>query len=140
MKQLIITCAILPIFAVLIMQIGHAQVNMSRLQAMERCIEEAEIEACSEGYFSKEVIDKMHMELAEILNIEENSIEIDATGIAERKYRRDNFSGSSDLLELKINVVYPGVMAGSRLLGIRDEDNCIPITINRYIHSEKLRA
>lgn len=140
MKQLIITCAIIPIFVVLIMQIGHTQVNMSRLQGVERCIEEAEFAACSEGYFSNEVIEKMRVELADILNVEENSIEIDATGIAERKYRKDKFSRSSDLLQLKIDAVYYGIMAGNRLFGICDEDNCISITINRYIHSEKLRA
>ena len=137
MKQLIVACAIMPLLVVLIMQLGHSQVNLSKYSRVERTIENAEGAAKQEGYFSDSIKDDLIKSLLKIMNIPENSIMIEATDVNEIKYRSENYEES--LIHIIVRFNHKDVMAGNKYFGISNEKNTNQIIIDRYISSEKLK-
>lgn len=137
MKQLIVACAVLPLLVVLIMQLGHSQVNMSKYSRVERTLEMTEAAVKQEGYFSEDIKSDLIKSLSEIMKIPEKSISLEATDVNEIKYRSNNYEDS--LMHYIVKFNHSGVMAGNKYFGISNEKNTNQIVIDRYVSSEKLK-
>lgn len=137
MKQLIVACAMLPLLVVLIMQLGHSQVNMSKYSRVERTLEMTEAAAKQEGCFSEDIKSDLIKSLSEIMKIPEKSISLESTDVNEIKYRSSSYEDS--LMHYIVKFNYCGAMAGNKYFGISDEKNTNQIVIDRYVSSEKLK-
>lgn len=130
MKQLIVTIAVVPMLFIFILQFSHAQINHNKLITLERVVDAAEEQAKLNGKFTEDIVSDLKDRVAGILNVTPDEISFSAdTSI---KYRGEQIT-------YELIVPFKDVMAGNKMLGIKDEANVATIDIKRTVTSEKLK-
>ena len=135
MKQFIILIGILPFLLVFLMQYSLEQQNHHRLTLLQQAVYTAKEQAKQDGYFTKENLDTLKANILSNFDLMENEILIQATTIP--RYRVNSFD-ERELIHYKVEVPLNKIMAGGKLFGISDDDNCSMYKIESYTASERL--
>ncbi len=123
MKQFIVLAAVLPLLLLFMAQYCLDQKNSQMVSTFQQQVYVAKEEAKQKGCFTAEIKDKLRSDLSEALGVEESEILIEATET--KQYRLNYFdeSGTRGMIHYKVTLPLGKVMAGGKLLGIREEEN-----------------
>jgi hypothetical protein len=137
-KQLIVLAAILPLMLIFMAQYTLDQKNSVAINTLQEKVYTAKEQAKQEGCFTEEIKRELKANISLALGIEENDISITATET--RQYRINYFDSSRErgLIHYSVSIPIDKIMAGGRLLGIRDEDNTTLYTVEGTTASERL--
>lgn len=138
MKQLIVLTAILPLLLLFVMQAGMDQKNHNRISIIKHEVELAKEQAKLDGCFTPLTKEKLRNRLAECLDIEASSIEINATGSVQHRLNYFDTADKRGLIHYEIKVPIDSLMAGTKLLGIDPETNKGYYLVSGSMASEKL--
>jgi len=125
MKQFIVLAAVLPILMIFVMQTGYDQKNNRAIRMIHDMVYVAKEQAKEEGSFTWEIQERLRRNVSNALEISPNDISL--------IFREEN-----GLLFYRIEVPIRDVMAGSRLLGISDQDNQYMYVIDSYTRARKI--
>ena len=114
MKQFIVLMAVIPVMLGLLMQVGLAQQNFTRLMRVEQIIEDYRWEASLQGGFSSGMRSELAGKLAEACGVPGDSIALSLDP-----------PGASMSSQISYRIEIPGFrkVAANRLFGIPDADN-----------------
>lgn len=132
MKQLMVLMAVLPIMIVFIIQIGLDQKNAQIATVVQSCTYAAKEQAKQEGCFTDEICKGLKRNIAELANIKEDDIKIEADDRVKGRYDSDK------LIHYKVSVKIKNVMAANKMFGIDDAENAYDFVIESYTASEKV--
>ncbi|MDR0817679.1 MAG: hypothetical protein LBN35_03475 [Clostridiales Family XIII bacterium] len=115
MKQFIVLLAVLPLMLGMLMQIGLAQTNFTKIMRIEQIIEDYRYEASEAGGFTPEMKQEMAAKLARA----------SGTGAGEIYLNLDPPRPADMEGEINYSIVLPAgkLVAANRLFGIKDKDN-----------------
>jgi len=119
LKQFIVLTAVLPILMVFIMQTGYDQKNNYAIGLVHDMVYVAKEEAKHTGRFTEEIQTRLRRDLSRALGIPSDEIMI-----ACRE--------EGNILYYRVEVPIKDVMAGGKLLGIKDKDNQYSYIIDSY--------
>jgi len=138
MKQFIVLLAVLPLMLVFFVQFGLEQLNESKIAIINDFVYTAKEVAKQDGCFTEEKAEKLISDIASALNISEDKVRIIADSNVKGRMTKDNTDWDDSLLHYRVEVDLEGVMAGAKLLGIKDSENCYTYVIDSYTASEYL--
>ena len=119
MKQFIILSAVLPILMIFVTQTVYDQRSNLSVGIVNDMVYAAKEEAKAEGDFTWEIQDRLKRDLSRALSVPPGEIKIFCREDGERLYYR-------------VEAPIKNVMAGGRLLGIKDKDNQYIYVIDSY--------
>ena len=119
MKQFIILAAVLPILMIFTTQTVYDQRSNLAVSLVNDIVYAAKEEAKVEGSFTWEIQDRLRSDLSRALSVPSGEIRIAC-------------SENDGLLYYKVAVPIKNVIAGGRLLGIKDRDNQYMYVIDSY--------
>lgn len=138
MKQLIVLLGVLPLLMIFLMQFMLDQQNNAAVSLLQEQVYTAKEQARQEGCFTPEIQNELRTSISAALDIPEDEIRIRAT--ERRQYRLNYFDGrnGNGLIQYEVSIPISRIMAGSRLLGISEEENQGMYTIKGTAASEYL--
>ena len=122
LKQFIVLTAVLPVLMIFVMQTAYDQKNNYAVSLIHDMVYAAKEEAKYEGSFTREIQGRLRGSLSGALEVPENEITIVC-------------SEDDGMIYYRVEVPVNGVMAGGRLLGIKDKDNRYKYIIDSYTRS-----
>jgi hypothetical protein len=137
-KQLIVLAAILPLLLIFMAQYTLDQKNSAIISSLQEQVYTAKEKAKIEGCFTEEINSELKKNISTALGIEEEDIIIDATKT--RQYRINYFDprGERGMIHYRVSIPIQKLMAGGKLLGIREEENHFLYTVEGSTASERL--
>ena len=138
MKQFIILAAILPLLLLFLAQYCLDQKNSKMLNLFQQEVYSAKEEAKQSGCFTPEIKKKLRTELSKTLGVEEEEILIEATETKQYRINYFDESGGRGIIRYKITFPLKKLMAGGKLLGLKEEENQGMYTVEGSTASECL--
>ncbi len=135
MKQFIVLIGILPIMMLFIMQFGLTQINNHMIATAEEYVYAAKETAKQDGYFSEKNISDLKNKIAKVFKVSPDEILVENERVI--KYRK-NFFDEREMINYRVRIPIKKIMAGARLLGIKDDDNKGYYVISGTVASELL--
>ncbi|MCL1982758.1 MAG: hypothetical protein FWG53_06720 [Clostridiales bacterium] len=123
MKQFIVLAAVLPILMIFVMQAVNDQRSNFETSMVQDIVYLAKEEAKLEGSFTPYIQEKLRRDLCKALGLPPSEVLVSCWE-------------DGDILHYRIEVPIKGVMAGSKLLGIKDEENQYSYVIDSYTVSK----
>ncbi|MDR0519880.1 MAG: hypothetical protein LBG82_07545 [Clostridiales Family XIII bacterium] len=125
MKQFIVLLAILPLTLGLIMQMGLAQSNFSRIAAAESIVRgNAAPAAADAGGFTSDILAAMVLRLESACGIPPSDVAIDA----------DSKAGADGTISYRVSVPIRRLVAAPGIFGIDPKDNSAVYTIEGTVY------
>ena len=134
MKQFIVLMAVLPILLMFLLQFTLEQKNSLAIAKIQDLIYSSKEEAKQEGYFSAEIRERLKYNIGQAIGVQPEEIVVASEDSIKLRYD----VGEERLIYYRVEVPIEGVMAGSRLLGISEEENRYVYVIDSYTASEKI--
>lgn len=134
MKQFIVLMAVLPIMLLFLLQFTLEQKNSLVIARVQDFTNAAKEEAKQEGYFTEEIKERLKSKISQATGISAEKIVIESENSAKFRYN----IGNDRLIYYRVEVPIEEVMAGSRFLGISQEENSYVYVIDSYTASEKI--
>ncbi len=134
MKQFIVLCAVLPIFMMILMQIGLDEKNSQVTSVIQSVVYTAKEEAKQQGSFTKGIKQKIVDDINKLTGIDKSKIQVEADSKVKYRYG----VGDDRIINYKVVVEIDEIMAGGSIYGISKEDNKYFYTIDSYTASEKI--
>jgi hypothetical protein len=134
MKQFIVLMAVLPIMLLFLLQFTLEQKNSLVIARVQDFTNAAKEEAKQEGYFTEDIKERLKCKISQATGISAERIVIESENSAKFRYN----VGNERLIYYRVEVPIEEVMAGSRLLGISQEENSYVYVIDSYTASEKI--
>ena len=125
MKQFIVLSAVLPIMMIFVMQAVLDQKSSYSIRIANDIVNAAKEEAKQEGSFTPQIMDKLRGNLSVALGVPPN--EVSASCWEDSGY-----------LYYRVLVPIKNVVAGNKLLGIKDEENQYMYVIDSYMKSREI--
>ena len=119
MKQFIVLAAVLPILMIFVTQTVYDQRSNLSVGIVNDMVYAAKEEAKAEGSFTWEIKERLRQDLARALSVRPEEIKITCRE-------------EGGLLYYRVEAPIKNVMAGGRLLGIKDKDNQYMYVIDSY--------
>lgn len=129
MKDFIVLVAVVILFSTLVLQYGLEQKNHGNISKFQVIVQSSKERAKQEGCFTEEIIGDLKYEVAKTFNITEEQVQVEATSVSDRKYRKE-------LIHYKIGVPIEKIIASNKFFGISDEENKMTYYIENYAVSE----
>jgi hypothetical protein len=118
-KQFIVLSAVLPLLMIFVMQTAYDQKNNHAISKIHDMVYVAKEQAKEESSFTQEIQERLRKNLSNYLGLPPGEISI---------FCREE----DDLLFYRVEVPIKDVMAGGKLLGIKDKDNQYTYVIDSY--------
>lgn len=134
MKQFIVLMAVLPIMLIFLLQFALEQKNNLLIARIQDLTYAAKEEAKQEGYFSADIIERLKTNISKATGILPEEIVVESEDAIKLRYN----TGEERLIYYRVEVPIEGVMAGSKFLGISEEENKYRYVIDSYTASEKI--
>ena len=123
LKQFIVLTAVLPVLMIFVMQTAYDQKNNYAVSLIHDMVYFAKEEAKLEGGFTREIRDRLRGNLSRVLELPEREITIVSS------------EGDDGIIYYRVEVPIKDVMAGGRLLGIKDKENQYRYVIDSFTRS-----
>ena len=124
MKQFIVLAAVLPLMMIFVMQAGYDQKNGYAISLIHDIVYASKEEAKAEGSFTSEIQNRLRKNLSRALDVAPREISIFC-------------KEEGDTLYYRVEAPIKRVVAGNKLLGIKDEENQYTYVIDSYTKSIK---
>ncbi|QHI73186.1 hypothetical protein [Aminipila terrae] len=134
MKQFIVLMGVLPILILFMMQMGLDQKNSQITSIIQASVYAAKEDAKQEGYFSKEIKQKLKNDITRLTGISSDKINIQADSKVKYRYSL----GEERLIYYRVSVKIGQLMAAPGMHGISQEENSYNYVIDSYTASEKV--
>ena len=142
MKQFLVLLAVLPLMLIFLLQFSIDRMNHARTGLLSDCVYIAKEQARAKGCFTREISEELKGRISEVLEIDSDSVLIEATGEPQYRVQGNGYAGdgvaSRGLIYYKVSVPMGQIMAAPRLFGIREEDNQLLFTLEGWTASELL--
>ncbi|MCL1810056.1 MAG: hypothetical protein FWG42_09880 [Clostridiales bacterium] len=123
MKQFIVLAAVLPILMIFVMQAVCDQRGSFQTSIVQDMVYAAKEEAKLEGSFTPYIQEKLRRNLSKALGVPQGEVLVACWE-------------DGDILHYRVEVPIKGVVAGNKLLGIKDEENQYSYVIDSYTVSK----
>lgn len=134
MKQFIVLMGVLPILLIFLLQFAFENRNSQITGKLQDYVYAAKEEAKQEGYFSKEITDRLKKNISMEVGVSPEEVLVESE--KEIKYRYGH--GKDRLIYYRVEVPIKKVMAANDFFGISDEENSYLFVIDSYTASEKI--
>jgi len=138
MKQFIVLLAVLPLMLIFFVQFSLEQINETKIAIINDYVYTAKEIAKQDGCFTEEKTVKLKSDIAAALKIEESKVRIFADSERKNRMTKSSSNWENDLIHYRVEVDMTGIMAGAKLLGIKESDNRYIYVIDSYTASEYL--
>lgn len=135
MKDMIVLCAVLPLFLAMIFFVGYKEQNARVENEVRETVYVAVQEAKLEGCFTSALTEGLAQDLADIAQVDEDEIEIVADAVP--KYRVSSYD-TRGMIDYQVTVPIKKVVPMPKLFGISDAENQGKIQITGQVASERL--